>query len=234
MTLLGWTSRQQFEEMWMSLLSVLSATPDSKLDQDELNNIVHAMGLAVRAITTLLIETLYIPIAGNQNLSELLHVSRDNYVDTVSPRYFSRFNICRFFANYRIPILILTFFFCLVLFCSLMKLKKIQTHLENEIRNRYDKCLSSVTITNVFEKSNTERQNKSYSYGQLSLEYLLIQSNAVDSSKNQHVLSYIHKRNKMLQDSGLDVNSCLQFLLDLYSQWILQQVRITFGDGLSS
>lgn len=89
MTLLGWTNRQQFEEMWMSLLSVLSATPDDKLDQDELNNVIHTMGLAVRAITALLIQTLYIPVAGDRNLSGLLHIPRDNYIEASSARYSS-------------------------------------------------------------------------------------------------------------------------------------------------
>lgn len=85
-SLLGWTNRQQFEEMWMSLLSVLSTTPDEKLDQEDLNNITHTMSLSVRAITTLLIQTLFIPVAGNRNLSKLLHIPRDNYIETNSPR----------------------------------------------------------------------------------------------------------------------------------------------------
>lgn len=80
-------------------------------------------------------------------------------------------------------------------------------------------------MKNVFDKPNVDKQSDHYSYGQLSLEYLLMASSNVDNSKNEHLVNSIHTRNKTLEDSGLDINSCLQFLLDLYSQWFSQQVK---------
>lgn len=73
-SLLGWTHRQQFEETWMCLLSVLSPTPG---DYSSSEDITHATSLAIQAITALLIETLSEPIPGNKNLSQLIHVPRD-------------------------------------------------------------------------------------------------------------------------------------------------------------
>lgn len=91
-TLLGWTSRQQFEETWMCLLSVLCA-PNEDIDQAMMNEIVHASSLAIKAITSLLLQTLYFPVLGNCNVSELVHVGRDSPIDESKLRYFVAMNI---------------------------------------------------------------------------------------------------------------------------------------------
>lgn len=195
--------------MWMSLLSVLNTTPDDNLDQEEINNITHTMSLAVRAITSLLIQTLYIPIAGNRNLCKLLHVPRDRYIETSSSRLY-----------YDLFILNL-----IIIFFSISKLKKIQINFECEIKTYYNNSFSGQILTNVFDKCNIEKLNNSYTYGQLSLEYLLVTSN-INNTDSVYVNNLINSRNKMLKESGLDINSCIQFFLDLYSQWISQQVLI--------
>lgn len=74
---------------------------------------------------------------------------------------------------------------------------------------------------NIFDNTNLEKESKEYSYGQLSLEYLLVSAKIVNVQENLTKAAQLSlQRETMLQDNGLDINSCLQFLLDLYSQWI--------------
>lgn len=76
-TLLGWTSRQQFEETWMAFLSVLSSNPMENCAPEEVSIMVHASSLAVQAITALLVQTLMLPIPGNPSASQLVHQPRE-------------------------------------------------------------------------------------------------------------------------------------------------------------
>lgn len=80
---------------------------------------------------------------------------------------------------------------------------------------------------NVFNKSNLEKLGNNYSFGQLSVEYLLISAKIVEVTDPTRVAAEVYaKRQKILDESGLDLNSCLQFLIDLYSQWIKVQVLV--------
>lgn len=75
---MGWVNRHQFEETWMCLLSVLSAeSTDENHHADDLSVIIQANCLAVQAITSLLMQTLLIPIPGHPNVSHYLHVPRE-------------------------------------------------------------------------------------------------------------------------------------------------------------
>lgn len=68
---MGWSSRKQFEETWMSLLSILNS---GLIDENES---VYSTSFAIKATTALLVRTLCEPIPGNVNNSTLFHVSRD-------------------------------------------------------------------------------------------------------------------------------------------------------------
>lgn len=72
---MGWTSRQQFEETWMCFLSVLCNTTDDQ-DTTIIQDIIYASSLAVKAITALLVQTMYYPVPGHTNTSTLVHVPR--------------------------------------------------------------------------------------------------------------------------------------------------------------
>ncbi|WAR21216.1 HD-like protein [Mya arenaria] len=64
--IIGWISRQQFEETWMSLLGVLN--PDAsehEISPEEEVERTHCMVLAVRAITGMLVQTMIVPTPGN-------------------------------------------------------------------------------------------------------------------------------------------------------------------------
>lgn len=75
---LGWTSRQQFEETWMGLLSIF-CYPLDNMDALELNEILHSSSLAIKSITSLLLRTLTCSDVGNP-VSNLLHVARNNAI----------------------------------------------------------------------------------------------------------------------------------------------------------
>ncbi|XP_044753476.1 huntingtin isoform X2 [Coccinella septempunctata] len=76
-TLLGWNSRQQFEETWMCLLSVLCNSPSDDNSAEESNEIYTTISLALKGITSMLFQTMYYPVPGKKNHSVLLSVSRD-------------------------------------------------------------------------------------------------------------------------------------------------------------
>lgn len=70
----------------MCLLSVLSATPDECNDLEDISSFTHTTSLAVQTITSLLVQTLYIPEPGNKNISKLLQVSRNACIQEKSAR----------------------------------------------------------------------------------------------------------------------------------------------------
>ncbi|KAJ8914559.1 hypothetical protein NQ315_010023 [Exocentrus adspersus] len=190
LTLLGWTSRQQFEETWMSLLSVLCAPLDD-LDPLELNDMIHVSSLAIKAITALLLKTLTYPLAGHPNASSLIHISRDVPIndDVV----------------------------------SIKKLKKVQDTIKYKYRERVHSSKHS-EIGNVFDACNFEKLASNYSYGQVSIKYFLLATGITQEAENNSLSATIlRKRCKMLEEAGLDINSCLQFLLDYYTQLMKPQ-----------
>ncbi|XP_064465594.1 huntingtin-like [Ornithodoros turicata] len=74
--LLGWVSRQQFEETWMALLGVLNTSPSSEHETAQEERVA-VQCLAVRCITSLLLQSLRLPQPGNPHSSTLLHQPRD-------------------------------------------------------------------------------------------------------------------------------------------------------------
>ncbi|KAJ8968862.1 hypothetical protein NQ317_016785 [Molorchus minor] len=189
-TLLGWTSRQQFEETWMCLLSVL-CSPLDNLDPVEVNDAIHGSSLAIKAITSLLSQTLMCPTAGHPNVSKLLHVSRDLTISDDS--------------------------------ISIRKLRKVL----DIIKQKYNECSHVFTkseMINVFDQRNFEKLNNKYSYGQMSIKYFLMATDIVQEDEENSVPAVIvRNRKKTLEECGLDINSCLQFLLDYYTQLMKPQ-----------
>ena len=73
---LGWNSRQQFEESWVSLLGVFNVTKDD-LSEDEIQALSQCSAIVVQSMTSLLLQTLDLPYPGNSNSSKPLHHPRD-------------------------------------------------------------------------------------------------------------------------------------------------------------
>ena len=73
---LGWTSKAQFEETWMCLLSVLNV-PQDDLTSDEAAALGQSTALVVSALSSLLVNTMALPVAGVPG-ARLLHHPRDS------------------------------------------------------------------------------------------------------------------------------------------------------------
>ncbi|GFT39474.1 huntingtin [Nephila pilipes] len=204
--LLGWISRQQFEETWMALLGVLSATPVDDIDgKEEDEERIRTSCLAVKSITSLLLQTLLLPQPGNPQNSYFLLQPRDK------PLAFQHTKCGKKLMCVRLPI-----------HSALQKLLRFE---------RYEEQILNV---------NTERiaSLDSYSLSQVSLEYLnaaagLVEdnedldgsasSNSSPLSTNVGGIASFQLREQCLTAVGLDIHSCLHFLLDLYSQWLSPQ-----------
>lgn len=82
--LLGWTTRQQFEETWMGLLSIF-CYPLDNMDALEVNEVLHSSSLAIKSITSLLLSTLTCSDIGNP-VATFVHVSRNTFIPEDSIR----------------------------------------------------------------------------------------------------------------------------------------------------
>ncbi|XP_076644519.1 huntingtin [Halictus rubicundus] len=192
--LLGWISRLQFEEIWMALLGVLNLSQNEAVVSDEIPTLIQASSLAVQAITRLLLQTLYLPYPGNPGASTLIHHPRDPQLAVTK--------------------------------VSSQKLFAIQDMLawRYECTNDSENT-GGLRMDHVFHRGNVERTSNSnnYSYSQLSVPYLWALCNLYEDKLNVSVLNLKNRRNDALMSSSLDLDSCLRFLVELYTSWTSPQ-----------
>lgn len=74
----------------MCLLSVLCNSPSEESGAEEANEIYSTISLAVKGITSMLIQTLYYPVPGKKNHSYLLSVSTDEPIICDKIRFVSK------------------------------------------------------------------------------------------------------------------------------------------------
>ncbi|CAN8023979.1 unnamed protein product [Ixodes persulcatus] len=203
--LLGWISRQQFEETWMALLGVLNTSPSSERETPEDEQERTAVQcLSVRCITSLLLQSLRLPQPGNPHSSSLLHQPRDKPFAFVHTRCGKRLQAVRTPVHE-----------------ALLKMLKLKTNM-------------------AWGRSNIDKfcRYTDYSLGQVSVEYMCVAvglaedvasassplSSSSSSSSSQHSppggSAGCLRREAGLAAAGLDLRSCLHFLLDLYTQWL--------------
>jgi huntingtin len=207
--ILGWLTRQQFEEAWVSLLAVLSVPRDDDLAEDEVRSLASVTASVVQTLTALVALTLRLPRPGQLNASKPVHHSRDRpSAFLLSPRG-QQLNDVQFF---------------------------IQKHLEELGSTHFLKVDSSENLErSVGEDANGEYGKQRHVWlGQVSIRYILT---AIRHSRdpgggtgdvNQEVAAATDgtacpafmDREEALAASGVDVESCLHFLLDLFDQWL--------------
>lgn len=201
--LLGWTSRQQFEETWMSLLSVLSAdSSNENMPSEDVAIETEASSAVIEAITALLLQTLSLPTPGNPSVGQLMHCPRD-----ISFQFTSN--------------------------SPAGKLHAIQ-----QILLWKEEGLHGKKHFSVFDRPNLEHfvSLKRFRYGQVSVEYLQYalersQDGVCKKQFSTSVIETFMKRYTALETSGVDVNSCLYFLLDLCTQWTQPQLSGMSGSS---
>ncbi|XP_053996707.1 huntingtin [Hylaeus anthracinus] len=194
--LLGWISRLQFEEIWMALLGVVNLSQNQTVISEEIPTLVQASSLAVQAITRLLLQTLLLPYPGNPIASTLIHCSRDPELSVHK--------------------------------ISSQKLHAIQDLLawKYECMNDLESA-GGLNMDHVFHRGNVEKvaSSNKYTYSQLSVSYLWSSCNLYEDKLNTSVLNLKNRRNDALMSSSLDLDSCLRFLVELYTSWTSLQTN---------
>ncbi|KAL4231691.1 hypothetical protein ACF0H5_009269 [Mactra antiquata] len=223
-SLIGWISRQQFEETWMCLLGVLNPTSlDHEISHEEEVERTHCTVLGVRAITNMLVQTMIVPSPGNPTHGQFDIQPRDKPLAFLHTRCGKKLTVIRGIVENEVQKL------------SANSQEESSTRICDNVKYNFD--------------SNLERDMSvdEFTLGQVSIESIwsvvgVLESNTnmseSDTTDSVSVDSPTHTemtavtmatspsdttitRDPSLSAAGLDVHSCLQFLLDLYTQWLI-------------
>ncbi|CAI9613973.1 unnamed protein product, partial [Staurois parvus] len=228
---LGWTSRTQFEETWATLLGVLVTQPivmDQEDQQEEDTERTQINVLAVQAITSLVLSAMTIPSAGNPAISCLEQQPRNKTLKALDTRFGRKLSVVRGIVEEEIQALV-------------SRRDNIATHHACQAWDPVP-CLSAATTGALISHEklllqiNTEREigNMSYKLGQVSIHSVWLGNNITplrpeeldedEEDENDTPAPSsppISPINSRKHRAGVDIHSCSQFLLELYSQWIL-------------
>ncbi|XP_027747236.1 huntingtin isoform X5 [Empidonax traillii] len=229
---LGWISRTQFEETWATLLGVLVTQPivmdQEENQQEEDTERTQINVLAVQAITSLVLSAMTIPVAGNPAVSCLEQQPRNKSLKALDTRFGRKLSVIRGIVEQEIQAMV-------------SKRDNIATH---HLYQAWDPVPSLSPATTgalishekLLLQINTEREigDMDYKLGQVSIHSIWLGNNITplreeewgeDEEDENDVpapssppTSPINTRKHR---AGVDIHSCSQFLLELYSQWIL-------------
>ncbi|XP_026856221.2 huntingtin isoform X2 [Electrophorus electricus] len=230
---LGWSSRTQFEETWATLLGVLVTQPiamdqEEESQQEEDLERTQINVLAVQAITSLVLSAMSLPAAGNPAVSCPEQQPRNKSLKALDTRFGRKLSVIRGVVEREIQAMV-------------SKRDNIATHFPYQAWDPVPSLSSSSSGTLISHEKlllqiNTEREmgNMDYKLGQVSIHSVWLGNNitplreeewgedeedetdapAPSSPPTSPLNSRKHR-------AGVDIHSCSQFLLELYSQWIL-------------
>ncbi|XP_072534605.1 huntingtin isoform X5 [Salminus brasiliensis] len=230
---LGWSSRTQFEETWATLLGVLVTQPitmdqEEESQQEEDLERTQINVLAVQAITSLVLSAMTLPAAGNPAVSCPEQQPRNKSLKALDTRFGRKLTVIRGVVEREIQAMV-------------SKRDNIATHFPYQAWDPVPSLSSSSAGTLISHEKlllqiNTEREmgNMDYKLGQVSIHSVWLGNNitplreeewgedeedetdapAPTSPPTSPINSRKHR-------AGVDIHSCSQFLLELYSQWIL-------------
>ncbi|XP_077102662.1 huntingtin isoform X9 [Siphateles boraxobius] len=230
---LGWSSRTQFEETWATLLGVLVTQPitmdqEEETQQEEDLERTQINVLAVQAITSLVLSAMTLPTAGNPAISCLEQQPRNKILKALDTRFGRKLSVIRGMVEREIQAMV-------------SKRDNISTHFPYQAWDPVPSLSSSTAGTLISHEKlllqiNTEREmgNMDYKLGQVSIHSVWLGNNITPLREEEWgedeedetdapapsspPLSPINSRKHR---AGVDIHSCSQFLLELYSQWIL-------------
>ncbi|CAM4482916.1 unnamed protein product [Leuciscus chuanchicus] len=230
---LGWSSRTQFEETWATLLGVLVTQPitmdqEEETQQEEDLERTQINVLAVQAITSLVLSAMTLPTAGNPAVSCLEQQPRNKILKALDTRFGRKLSVIRGMVEREIQAMV-------------SKRDNIATHFPYQAWDPVPSLSSSTAGTLISHEKlllqiNTEREmgNMDYKLGQVSIHSVWLGNNITPLREEEWgedeedetdapapaspPLSPINSRKHR---AGVDIHSCSQFLLELYSQWIL-------------
>ncbi|XP_043918860.1 huntingtin isoform X2 [Protopterus annectens] len=230
---LGWTCRTQFEETWATLLGVLVTQPivmeqEEEGQQEEDRERTQINVLAVQAITSLVLSAMYIPVAGNPAVSSLEQQPRNKILKALDTRFGRKLSIIRGIVEREIQVFV-------------SRRDSAATHHPYQAWDpvpSLSPAISGALISHekLLLQINTEREigNMDYKLGQVSIHSVWLGNNITplreeewgeDEEDENDVPAPVSPPtspiNSRKHRAGVDIHSCSQFLLELYSQWIL-------------
>uniref|UniRef100_A0A672QEV7 Huntingtin-like n=1 Tax=Sinocyclocheilus grahami TaxID=75366 RepID=A0A672QEV7_SINGR len=229
---LGWSSRTQFEETWATLLGVLVTQPitmdqEEETQQEDMER-TQINVLAVQAITSLVLSAMTLPTAGNPAVSCPEQQPRNKILKALDTRFGRKLSVVRGMVEREIQAMV-------------SKRDNIATHFPYQAWDPVPSLSSSTAGTLISHEKlllqiNTEREigNMDYKLSQVSIHSVWLGNNITPLREEEWgedeedeadapapaspPLSPINSRKHR---AGVDIHSCSQFLLELYSQWIL-------------
>lgn len=231
---LGWSSRTQFEETWATLLGVLVTQPitmdqEEETQQEEDLERTQLNVLAVQAITSLVLSAMTLPTAGNPAVSCLEQQPRNKSLKVLETRFGRKLAVIRGEVEREIQALV-------------SKRDNVHTHHPYHAWDPVPSLSAAsaagtlISHEKLLLQINTEREvgNMDYKLGQVSIHSVWLGNNITPLREEEWgedeedetdtpaptspPLSPINSRKHR---AGVDIHSCSQFLLELYSQWLI-------------
>uniref|UniRef100_UPI003AAC632E huntingtin isoform X2 n=1 Tax=Centroberyx gerrardi TaxID=166262 RepID=UPI003AAC632E len=229
---LGWSSRTQFEETWATLLGVLVTQPitmdqEEETQQEDLER-TQLNVLAVQAITSLVLSAMTLPTAGNPAVSCLEQQPRNKSLKALDTRFGRKLAVIRGEMEREIQALV-------------SKRDNVHTHHPYHAWDPVPSLSAASAGTLISHEKlllqiNTEREmgNMDYKLGQVSIHSVWLGNNITPLREEEWgedeedetdtpapTSPPISPINSRKHRAGVDIHSCSQFLLELYSQWLI-------------
>ncbi|XP_029353602.1 huntingtin isoform X2 [Echeneis naucrates] len=230
---LGWSSRTQFEETWATLLGVLVTQPitmdqEEETQQEEDLERTQLNVLAVQAITSLVLSAMTLPAAGNPAVSCLEQQPRNKSLKALETRFGRKLAVIRGEVEREIQALV-------------SKRDNVHTHHPYHAWDPVPSLSAASAGTLISHEKlllqiNTEREigNMDYKLGQVSIHSVWLGNNITPLREEEWgedeedemdtpapTSPPISPINSRKHRAGVDIHSCSQFLLELYSQWLI-------------
>ncbi|XP_069561003.1 huntingtin isoform X2 [Brachyistius frenatus] len=231
---LGWSSRTQFEETWATLLGVLVTQPitmdqEEETQQEEDLERTQLNVLAVQAITSLVLSAMTLPTAGNPAVSCLEQQPRNKSLKALETRFGRKLAVIRGEVEREIQALV-------------SKRDNIHTHHPYHAWDPVPSLSAAsaagtlISHEKLLLQINTERElgNMDYKLGQVSIHSVWLGNNITplreeewgedeedDADTPAPTSPPLSPINSRKHRAGVDIHSCSQFLLELYSQWLI-------------
>ncbi|XP_078146494.1 huntingtin isoform X4 [Centroberyx gerrardi] len=230
---LGWSSRTQFEETWATLLGVLVTQPitmdqEEETQQEEDLERTQLNVLAVQAITSLVLSAMTLPTAGNPAVSCLEQQPRNKSLKALDTRFGRKLAVIRGEMEREIQALV-------------SKRDNVHTHHPYHAWDPVPSLSAASAGTLISHEKlllqiNTEREmgNMDYKLGQVSIHSVWLGNNITPLREEEWgedeedetdtpapTSPPISPINSRKHRAGVDIHSCSQFLLELYSQWLI-------------
>ncbi|XP_037546596.1 huntingtin, partial [Nematolebias whitei] len=231
---LGWSNRTQFEETWATLLGVLVTQPitmdqEEETHQEEDLERTQLNVLAVQAITSLVLSAMTLPTAGNPAVSCLEQQPRNKSLKALETRFGRKLAVIRGEVEREIQALV-------------SKRDNVHTHHPYRAWDPVPSLSAAsaagtlISHEKLLLQINTERElgNMDYKLGQVSIHSVWLGNNITPLREEEWgedeedeadtpapASPPISPINSRKHRAGVDIHSCSQFLLELYSQWLI-------------